>query len=228
MARPANADAAATRGRILSEAGRLFSAHGPSAVSIRDIAREAKVSLAMVHHYFGSKEELYAASVEAMYAELAGVSAELTGVLAESRDLVGTLEAAAVRGFRFARAHEEAMRTVMRVVVETGALPAGRAEATLVPFLDAVEQLVGPLAPHLPAAELRLRAQTVCFVVARYALATIGELALMVGAKNLGDEVGPALTPAAREARVLALVESHLSALAVSLIAPPASPASTH
>ncbi len=219
MARPANADAAATRGRILSEASRLFSALGPSAVSIRDIAREAKVSLAMVHHYFGSKEELYAASVDAMYVELGGVKAELQSLLLESNDVVSTLEAAAVRGFRFARAHAEAVRTVLRVVVETGALPAGRAEGTLLPFLDAVESMLGPVSPHISGAELRLRAQTVSFVIARYALASIDELALMLGLPGDVDESDAAR--AAREARVLALVEAHLSSLAVTLIAPP-------
>lgn len=216
MARPANADAAATRGRILGEAARLFAAHGPSAVSIRDIARSAEVSLAMVHHYFGSKDELYAATVDAMYDELSGLRDELAGVVAQTHDLAGVLRLGAVRGLRYGRQHADALRTVMRAVVDTGEIPAGRPRAMLEPFLSAVEALIGPLHPALPRAELRLRAQTVCFVIARYALASLEDLAAITG--------HPAPTTAARAAAVLSEVEAHVAHLAVTLVAPPEEP----
>ena len=56
MARPKNADAAATRGRILAAARSLFAEQGLGGTSTRDIARTAGVSVATLHHHFGNKE----------------------------------------------------------------------------------------------------------------------------------------------------------------------------
>ncbi|HEV2075727.1 MAG TPA: helix-turn-helix domain-containing protein [Thermoleophilaceae bacterium] len=47
------------RAQILSCARRLFSEHHFGAVSTTDIAREAGVARGLVHHYFGTKRELY-------------------------------------------------------------------------------------------------------------------------------------------------------------------------
>lgn len=46
---------------ILDAAEKLFSAHGFTAVSVRDIAAEAGVSHALVHRYLGSKQDVYRA-----------------------------------------------------------------------------------------------------------------------------------------------------------------------
>ncbi len=46
---------------ILLAAEKLFATHGFHGVSIRDIAQEAGVPLALVGYYFGAKHELYAA-----------------------------------------------------------------------------------------------------------------------------------------------------------------------
>jgi AcrR family transcriptional regulator len=53
-----------SRGDILAAARVLFGERGYDKASIRAIAREAKVDPALVHHYFGSKEELFAAAME--------------------------------------------------------------------------------------------------------------------------------------------------------------------
>jgi TetR/AcrR family transcriptional regulator, repressor for neighboring sulfatase len=50
-----------TERAMLDAAERLFSERGFTAVSVRDIAREAGVSHALVHRYLGSKEEIYRA-----------------------------------------------------------------------------------------------------------------------------------------------------------------------
>jgi len=70
MSRPVNADADATRQRMLEAAVQLFAERGLGSTSIRDVAGAAGVSLAMVHHYFGSKDDLYDACIDATYAEL--------------------------------------------------------------------------------------------------------------------------------------------------------------
>lgn len=49
---------------ILRAAEQLFAQHGFHAVSVRDIAKEAGVPLALVGYYFGQKHELFAAVYE--------------------------------------------------------------------------------------------------------------------------------------------------------------------
>jgi AcrR family transcriptional regulator len=52
-------DPDARRGQILRVAARLFSQRLYSEVSISDIAGEAGIARGLLHHYFGSKRELY-------------------------------------------------------------------------------------------------------------------------------------------------------------------------
>ncbi|SCF04375.1 transcriptional regulator, TetR family [Micromonospora purpureochromogenes] len=59
--RPGNPD---TRQAILAAARTTFAERGFDAASIRVIATAAGVDPALVHHYFGSKEELFRATVE--------------------------------------------------------------------------------------------------------------------------------------------------------------------
>lgn len=53
-----------TRGAILVAARRLFAAHGLQGASVRQIAAEAGVDPALVHHYFGTKDGLFRAALE--------------------------------------------------------------------------------------------------------------------------------------------------------------------
>lgn len=52
-----------TRDRILDNARELFARNGIGNTSIRSIAAAAGVDSALVHHYFGTKEQLFAAAV---------------------------------------------------------------------------------------------------------------------------------------------------------------------
>lgn len=56
------------RKALLAAASRLFAEKGPGAVSVREIAREAGVNHGLVHHYFGSKQELLHAVVRSQAA----------------------------------------------------------------------------------------------------------------------------------------------------------------
>jgi AcrR family transcriptional regulator len=53
-----------TRGAILDAARAGFAARGYDAVSVRSVAREAGVDPALVHRFFGSKEQLFVAALE--------------------------------------------------------------------------------------------------------------------------------------------------------------------
>ena len=52
-----------TRNRILTSARELFARNGIGNTSIRAVAAAAGVDSALVHHYFGTKEQLFAAAV---------------------------------------------------------------------------------------------------------------------------------------------------------------------
>ena len=52
-----------TRDRILSSARNLFARNGIDRTSIRAIATGAGVDAALVHHYFGTKQQLFAAAI---------------------------------------------------------------------------------------------------------------------------------------------------------------------
>ena len=59
--RPGSAD---TRGEILAAARAEFADKGYDGASIRSIARLAGVDPALVHHYFGGKEQVFVAAME--------------------------------------------------------------------------------------------------------------------------------------------------------------------
>ncbi|WP_422746562.1 TetR family transcriptional regulator [Mycobacterium sp. WMMD1722] len=52
-----------TRERILLSARDLFARNGIDKTSIRSIAADAGVDAALVHHYFGNKQQLFAAAI---------------------------------------------------------------------------------------------------------------------------------------------------------------------
>lgn len=57
------AGASDTRERILTSARQLFAQNGIDKTSIRAVAAAAGVDPALVHHYYGTKEQLFAAAI---------------------------------------------------------------------------------------------------------------------------------------------------------------------
>ena len=53
-----------TKGSILAAARAEFGAKGYHPATIRGIAAGAGVDPALIHHYFGSKDDLFAASID--------------------------------------------------------------------------------------------------------------------------------------------------------------------
>lgn len=72
--------AAGTRERILEAAEELFSSSGPHGVSLREVVDLAKVNIAAVNYYFGSKDQLFDEVVARSIGRLA------TGLAAAMRD----------------------------------------------------------------------------------------------------------------------------------------------
>ncbi|MFI9171140.1 TetR/AcrR family transcriptional regulator [Streptomyces lincolnensis] len=66
--RRTESDAAGTRDRILDAARQQFSESGFEKTSVRAIAKAAGVDAALVHHYFGTKDQVFEAAVEVAFA----------------------------------------------------------------------------------------------------------------------------------------------------------------
>ncbi|SEE80442.1 TetR family transcriptional regulator [Streptomyces sp. Ag109_O5-10] len=66
--RPPRTESADTRDRILVAAREEFSEHGYEKTSVRGIAKAAGVDSALVHHYFGTKEQIFEAAIAVAFA----------------------------------------------------------------------------------------------------------------------------------------------------------------
>ncbi|NBE54845.1 TetR/AcrR family transcriptional regulator [Streptomyces boluensis] len=73
------------RTRILEAARAEFAERGYDKTSVRGIAKVAGVDAALVHHYFGSKDEVFAAAIEVSFEPATVIPA----VLAEGPERVG-------------------------------------------------------------------------------------------------------------------------------------------
>ena len=74
---PSSRDADLTRARILKAARREFMHHGYSGARVGRISSSGRSSDRMIYYYFGSKEALYIAVLESVYAELGAAESRL-------------------------------------------------------------------------------------------------------------------------------------------------------
>ena len=178
MARPPQADSAATRQRILDAGSRLFATAGVDGCSVRELARDVGVSVATIHHHFGSKQGLHEACVGSMYDDLGSLQNVLMELLAENPDDV--LETVIRRCWRFARDHQLQLRLLMREVVSAGGLDASRREAYMMPSLAIGSQALGQLTGS-PPETMRLVLQSSTNLLVRYALGNEQETRALTG-----------------------------------------------
>jgi AcrR family transcriptional regulator len=203
--RPGSED---TRGRILAAARAAFGEHGYEGATIRDVAARASVDPALVHHYFGTKQQLFLAASE--------FPVDVAEVV--SRLLAGPRQDLGERFVRFVVElwdRPEVRPLLMGIVrsATTDPLAAGMMRRLLAegPFLALARAI------ELPDARLRATlagTQLIGLIMARYvilvepiATMTPAELAAAVGptierylAGELGDLGGqrPASAPPAR------------------------------
>ncbi|WP_052847123.1 TetR family transcriptional regulator [Streptomyces avicenniae] len=163
-ARPGD-DAPGTRQRILVSARAEFGERGYDRASIRAIARGADVNPALVHHYFGTKEGVFAAAVAAAAAPAA------RGLPDAGRFPVSEFGVRFTRFF-FGIWEDEATRTPLLAVVRS-ALDNEAAARIFQRFVR--EELLSRVAGGLDAPDAELRAelaagQLIGVVLMRYAL----------------------------------------------------------
>ncbi|MFJ9411694.1 TetR family transcriptional regulator [Streptomyces sp. NPDC101393] len=80
--RPARAESAegpGTRERILAAARTEFAERGYDKTSVRGIGKAAGVDAALVHHYFGTKEQVFEAAIELTFAPALTMPEALSG-----------------------------------------------------------------------------------------------------------------------------------------------------
>ena len=170
------------REAILREARQSFGSAGFSGTTIRGVARAAGVDPALVHHYFGSKDELFAASLELPF----DPSVVVPALLAEGVDGLGERVVRTFLGIWDATPGQGPLLALVRSAVSDE-----RAAQSLRDFIMRV--VIGPLARAAgpDGAELRaglVASQVLGLAMARYvvrleplASATPDELAPMIG-----------------------------------------------
>lgn len=206
MARPTNANAAETKQKILLAAATLFAEQGKQ-TSMREVAGSAGVSLGTVHHYFGSKEGLYEACIDAMDAAFGELAVQLVATARSAGSIEAMVESAVRLAYRFARSHELAVRLTTRDAVDKGEMEPAR-RAMILPGLDQGAALLAQRTGGSPE-ELRLVIRSIAHLVVRYALTEPREIALLLGRDPEATDDAAAHTA----------IEAHLVFTARSLLA---------
>jgi len=184
MARPRNADAARTRQLLVGAALHHFSERGTDGVSLREVARDAGVSSAMIHHLFGGKAGLREAVVDVMYDRLAELSALWQRALDISpNDFPSTIDEAIRTGFAFGRENQAAVRLLMRDVMGRGALDDTRRAQFQTPFLASVSAAVRKHC-GIDDVQARMVVQSLTTLVVRYVVSSDEELQHFTGVDN--------------------------------------------
>jgi AcrR family transcriptional regulator len=102
-------DAARTRAELLEVATEVFAEDGFSGARVDEIARRTRTTKRMIYYYFGGKEQLYLATLEAAYREIREAEQELRVSELEPLDAV---RAVAELTFDHHHRHEAFVRLV--------------------------------------------------------------------------------------------------------------------
>jgi AcrR family transcriptional regulator len=159
--RPAGSD---TRGLILAAARSAFASTGYDATSLRGIARAAGVDSALVVHYFGSKDRLFAAMMRLPD----GFAENVVALAAQGRDGLGER----LTRFFLAIWEDPVAREPMLALIRS-AVSNEQAAATLRGFVT--DALLARVAAALEASDQHLRAtlagsQLIGMAMLRYAV----------------------------------------------------------
>lgn len=137
--RPAGATGDRTRERLVSAAVETFARQGVAGASVRDIARQARIRVSTLYHYFASKEALYQAVRERVAGEIRDL---MLSVMSKDQDMASMTREAMGRLFDFFLAHRAYVLISYRACLEDGAAD-GDAHA-YGRWLGLTEGLLGP------------------------------------------------------------------------------------
>lgn len=150
--------AEATPEHIVRSAERLFARNGLDEVSVRDITREAEVSISSVYHHFGSKENLIVEILRRRVSELKAERARLIETMREPLTARQAVSLLVLPTAAIAADHDGGGADYIRFV---GAVTAHQKYAPLIreifPFADEERRMLARAAPHLSADEREFR-----------------------------------------------------------------------
>ena len=183
MARPVDADSAATYDGIVSSALAMLDEVGrPEKLSMRNVASGAGCSLGTIQYYFGSKQQLLEACLDGYYGRLSALAGELTQ---SAQTLTGrALVEHAARSFhRFASRERALIRLRISTRAGLGELHPARQPEFMGAIIAHAAQV---LEPHVevPLLDVRFAAQAVASIIVRLVLLDDEELEAMTGAKG--------------------------------------------
>jgi AcrR family transcriptional regulator len=207
MARPVNANAEQTRRRILEVALSAFARAGFEGASTREIAGGAKVNIATLNHYFGSKAGLYDSAMDEVFRRIAARVAELAPELARVGATIGArkdegraLEGLMSRAWAATRTEREGVRMLVRQLLDAGHLTERGTREHLVPSMARFAELV---AGALGAAPARARAAvvTLSLLLSRFAIQDDASLRELTGAPTVDAAHAQVVTALAQVVR---------------------------
>jgi AcrR family transcriptional regulator len=174
-----------TREAILDAARQAFAEQGYQQATIRGVAELAGVDPALVHHYFGTKQDLFVAAVEFPINPVE----RLTAVLAEDRERVGERMIGV-----FLSIWDHAANASPLLALVRSAVGDEHAAAMLREFIT--EEVLGQIARQLGSPDARFRAtlvgsQLVGLMMARYIIKV--EPLASAPAAQVAAAVGPTL-----------------------------------
>ena len=183
MARPPKSNSKNSRNRIIEHAAFLFAQKGVNGTSVRDIAQRSQINVAMVSHYFGGKDGLYRACIDEMYNEIAGSQNVILEALASHEgSFEEKVQTIVSESYAFAREHRNAIRLVMRHVLDKGEIDPEKRSIFLLPFLEQATSIFAT--SEREEISIRLTLQSLIFLIVRYALSTDEELKMLVNGKE--------------------------------------------
>ncbi|GAA1665091.1 TetR family transcriptional regulator [Glycomyces endophyticus] len=176
-----------TRSEILGAARRLFAVEGFESVSMRRIAGEAGVDPSLIHHYFGSKDELFMAAIEIPFDPAPEVAAVLAG---------GGVEGAGGRLMHAFVAiwdgpHHEKLLAVVRTSLSKPAMSFVLRQLFEHRIVKAVEAALGDQVDHIPVRANFIASQVFGLVVTRYILKL--EPIASLSEAQLAETIGPTI-----------------------------------
>ena len=204
MARREGSDSAGTVEQILAATRTLLDTRGTGAVSIRAVAKLARVSSGTVTYYFPSREALLEGCLDRHHEWLEEEIALRARQLAEGQLLVDVAADTVRSIYRHMLTRKSSLRLRRLLTLERGELLPARRAFQRSPSLDAFARAWSDGAEELRA---RLVLQSITFLVTQYALLSDEESREVTGTDS---------TDAAR-----ALIEDHLVAMLLGVLRRP-------
>lgn len=187
-----------TRSEILTAARALFADEGFESVSMRRIAGAAGVDPSLIHHYFGSKDELFMAAVELPVDPGPEIAAVLRGGVEDAGERIMRAFVAIWDGPHSGK---------LLAVVRTSLSKPGSAFILRQTFehriVGTIEEVLGGEVDHLRVRAGFIASQIFGLVVARYILKI--EPIASLGAEDLAAAIGPTID------RYLTMPVAHLA-----------------